>query len=66
VLAVGDALYTDVAGAAGVDIAACWVLGGIHGDALADGSGRYDLARAEAMAKEEDVAPVATIPRFAW
>jgi len=66
VLAVGDALHTDIAGAAAVDIAACWVLSGIHGDALADGSGRYDLARAEAMAKEEDVAPVATIPRFAW
>ena len=50
VLAVGDALHTDIAGAAAVDIAACWVLGGIHGEALADGSGRYDLARAEAAA----------------
>ena len=66
VLAVGDALHTDIAGAAAVDIAACWVHSGNHGDALTDGSGRYDLARAEAMAKEEDVAPVATIPRFAW
>ena len=39
VLAVGDALHTDIAGAAGVDIAACWVLGGVHGEALADGVG---------------------------
>ena len=30
VLAVGDALRTDIAGAAGVGIDACWVLGGIH------------------------------------
>jgi HAD superfamily hydrolase (TIGR01459 family) len=66
VLAVGDALHTDIAGAAGVDIAACWVLGGIHGEALADAPGYYDLAKAEAMAAEEGVAPVATISRFAW
>ena len=31
VLAVGDSLRTDIAGAAGVDLAACWVLDGIHG-----------------------------------
>jgi HAD superfamily hydrolase (TIGR01459 family) len=66
VLAVGDALHTDIAGAAGVDIAACWVLGGIHGEALVDGSGGYDPARTETLARQEGVAPVATIPRFAW
>jgi HAD superfamily hydrolase (TIGR01459 family) len=66
VLAVGDALHTDIAGAAGVDVAACWVLSGIHGDALADGNGGYDLARAAATAREHGVAPVATVPRFAW
>jgi len=66
VLAVGDALYTDIAGAAGVDIAACWVLGGIHGEALLDGTGSYDLARARALADTEGVAPIATVPRFAW
>ncbi len=66
VLAVGDALHTDIAGAAGVDIAACWVLSGIHGEALLDGNGRYDTARAEAAAAAEGVAPIATIPRFGW
>ncbi|HSZ90453.1 MAG TPA: HAD hydrolase-like protein, partial [Acetobacteraceae bacterium] len=64
--AVGDALHTDIAGAAGVDVAACWVLSGIHGEALVDGSGRYDVARAEVLASEACVAPIATIPRFAW
>ena len=49
-----------------VDIAACWVLGGIHGEALTDGSGRYDLDRAEAAARDEGVTPIATIPRFGW
>jgi HAD superfamily hydrolase (TIGR01459 family) len=66
VLAVGDALHTDIAGAAGVDIAACWVLGGIHGEALADGSGGFDLARAERAAADEGVVPVVTIPHFVW
>ena len=65
VLAVGDALYTDIAGAAGVDIASCWVLSGIHGEALSNGGG-YDLARAERAAQEDGVAPIATIPHFAW
>jgi HAD superfamily hydrolase (TIGR01459 family) len=66
VLAVGDALHTDIAGAEGVDICACWVLSGIHGAALTDGEGRYDLPTAEALAAHEGVAPVATIPRFGW
>ena len=66
VLAVGDALHTDIAGAAGVDIASCWVLSGIHSDVLADGNGGYDTARAEVAAKAEGVAPIATIPRFVW
>jgi HAD superfamily hydrolase (TIGR01459 family) len=65
VLAVGDALHTDIAGADGVDIASCWVLSGIHGDALSNGANGYDLARAERIANEEGVAPIATIPNFA-
>jgi HAD superfamily hydrolase (TIGR01459 family) len=66
VLAVGDALHTDIAGAAGVDIAACWVLSGIHGDGLANGDGSYDHAAAERTAHEANVEPAATIPRFTW
>lgn len=66
VLAVGDSLRTDIAGAAGVDLDACWVLDGIHGAALRDAGGGFDTARAEAMAREAEVRPVATVPRFAW
>jgi HAD superfamily hydrolase (TIGR01459 family) len=66
VLAVGDALHTDIAGAAAVDLASCWVLSGIHGEALATGSGCYDLAKAEAAAHAAGVAPIATVPRFTW
>jgi len=66
VLAVGDALRTDIAGAAGVDLDACWVLGGLHGANLARPDGSLDTAKAEAEAQEAGLSPVATVPRFAW
>jgi HAD superfamily hydrolase (TIGR01459 family) len=66
VLAVGDALHTDIAGAACVDIAACWVLGGVHGAALRDASGVFDRTRAEAEARAAGLSPLATLPSFKW
>jgi HAD superfamily hydrolase (TIGR01459 family) len=60
-LAVGDALRTDIAGAQGVGIDACWVLGGIHGEALSG-----DAGRVEAEAQAAGLAPIATLLRFAW
>ncbi|MEI7714081.1 MAG: HAD hydrolase-like protein, partial [Rhodospirillales bacterium] len=66
VLAVGDSLRTDIAGAAGVGIDACWVLDGIHGAALSDGAGGFDPARTDAAAAEAGLSPVASLPRFVW
>lgn len=66
VLAVGDALHTDIAGAAGVGIAACWVLDGIHGEALRVPQGHFDTARAEAEAAAAGLWPLATVSRFSW
>ncbi len=60
-LAVGDSLRTDIAGARAADIDACWVLGGIHGEALA---GNTDRAREEASLA--GLAPVACVPAFTW
>lgn len=60
VLAVGDALRTDIAGAAAAGIAACWVLGGIHA-----GFGG-DPREAEREAAAAGLSPVATVPAFAW
>jgi HAD superfamily hydrolase (TIGR01459 family) len=54
VLAVGDALRTDIAGAATVGLESCWVLDGIH-----------DLAGRPAEA-EAGLAPIATLPNFSW
>lgn len=60
VLAVGDALRTDIAGAASVGIASCWVLGGIHADEL------ISAELVEAAAARAGLAPVAAVPAFRW
>ncbi|GBQ88872.1 hydrolase IIA [Gluconacetobacter johannae DSM 13595] len=61
VLAVGDALATDMRGARGAGVDGCWVLGGIHQEMIGDDA---DLARAEARAA--GLTPVATVPGFRW
>lgn len=59
VLAVGDALRTDIAGAAAAGLDACWVLGGLHGAHLGGDDGAAEAARA-------GLRPLATLPAFAW
>lgn len=61
VLAVGDALRTDIAGAAAAGLASCWVLGGLHGEHL--GEDREAIA-AEAAAS--GLAPIAAIRHLVW
>ena len=59
VLAVGDALRTDIAGAAAVGLDACWVLGGLHGAHLEGDGGGEEAARA-------GLHPLASLPSFRW
>ena len=61
VLAVGDALRTDMAGAAAVGLDALWVLGGLHGDHVGE-----DMERVEAEAAAAGLDPMATVPHFVW
>jgi HAD superfamily hydrolase (TIGR01459 family) len=61
VLAVGDALRTDIAGATGVGLDSCWVLGGIHADEL-----KGDPAAARDAARRAGLDPVAAVPAFTW
>jgi HAD superfamily hydrolase (TIGR01459 family) len=60
-LAVGDALRTDIAGAQAAGVDSCWVLGGIHGEALGT-----DAAAVRDEAKRAGLAPVACVPGFTW
>lgn len=60
VLAVGDALRTDIAGAAAIGVDACWVLGGLHG------AHRGGTAAIEMEAAAAGLRPIASIPHFVW
>ncbi len=60
VLAVGDSLHTDVAGAAGSGLDSLWVLDGIHGRETTDEDAVLRLAG------ERGLRPTAAIRRLAW
>lgn len=69
VLALGDALATDMRGAKTAGIDGCWVLGGIHqemlGGSWAEGRNPdHDLAVAEVTAA--GLSPVACVPSLRW
>lgn len=61
ILAVGDGLQTDIAGARAAGLAAAWVLGGIHGERL-----RGDVGAAEQAAAAAGLSPIASLPAFVW
>lgn len=67
ILAVGDSLRTDVAGAAGVGVDALLVLGGIHAEELAGGAdSRADPAKLAAACGKAGLWPTYAIPAFTW
>ncbi|NHN83330.1 TIGR01459 family HAD-type hydrolase [Acetobacter musti] len=61
VIGVGDALATDIRGAAAAGVAGLWVLGGIHREKLGD-----DPVLAQEEADGAGLSPVATVPLFRW
>ena len=60
ILAVGDTPRTDLAGAAAVGIASCWVLGGIHAADFPTPEAAAAHARAAGFA------PRAMVQSFSW
>jgi HAD superfamily hydrolase (TIGR01459 family) len=65
VLAIGDSVRTDLAGAARAGIDCLFVTGGIHAEEL---GGRHapDLGALALMFAEAGVAPTAVMPRLVW
>lgn len=61
ILAIGDALETDIRGAAGVGVDSAWILGGIHQEMIGN-----DATLATEEAKGAGLWPVAALPRFVW
>ncbi|MBV8870858.1 MAG: HAD hydrolase-like protein, partial [Acetobacteraceae bacterium] len=66
VLAVGDSLRTDIAGAMGAEIDACWVLDGLHSEALGSTGKPFNRELVEREVDGAGVKPVATIKRLSW
>jgi HAD superfamily hydrolase (TIGR01459 family) len=67
ILAVGDSLRTDIAGAAGAGIDSLLIAGGIHAEEFGTPGGRHpDLARVEAALRESGYDPVGVAWSFCW
>ncbi len=67
ILAVGDSLRTDIAGAAAVGIRSILVTGGLHGEEFAGGAGGApDAHRLAATCAREGHFPGGAIPAFVW
>jgi ribonucleotide monophosphatase NagD (HAD superfamily) len=67
ILAVGDSLRTDIAGAEAAGIDAVLVIGGIHGDELTTVAGAApDGNRIAELCARAGHRPVAAIPTFVW
>jgi HAD superfamily hydrolase (TIGR01459 family) len=67
ILAVGDSLRTDIAGARGAGIDSVWIVGGIHAEELGLEPGELpDRARVGAALAASGEAPVAVASGFRW
>ena len=67
VLAIGDSLRTDIAGAAACGLDSLLICGGIHAASLGvEGLGEPDSARLEALCAEVGVRPSAACAAFRW
>lgn len=66
VLAIGDALATDVAGATRAGLDTLLVTRGIHRDELHPGGGALDRDALQRLIRQHQVAPMATLPDLAW
>ena len=67
ILAVGDSLRTDIAGAAGAGIDSLLIAGGIHAEEFGTNGGRIpDLGRVEAALRESSYSPLGVAWSFCW
>jgi HAD superfamily hydrolase (TIGR01459 family) len=67
ILAVGDSLRTDIAGAAGAGIDSVLIVGGIHAREFGAASGQStDFERIERALREGSYRPIGIAPTFCW
>jgi HAD superfamily hydrolase (TIGR01459 family) len=66
ILAIGDSLRTDIAGAAAAGIDSLLVIGGVHAAEFTAADGSPDPSRIAAALAESGANPVAAAARFVW
>ncbi len=67
ILAVGDSLRTDIAGAAGAGLDSLFIVGGIHAEEFGAATGGMpDLERIDAALRERSYHPVGVAMSFRW
>ncbi len=67
IVAVGDSLRTDIAGASGAAIDGIFITGGVQGEELgADAGGNVDPARLAAFCDAAGERPTVALPAFRW
>jgi HAD superfamily hydrolase (TIGR01459 family) len=66
VLAIGDAIRTDVVGAAGFGVDCVFLSAGIHAEELHGADGRLDAGRLEAFMSAQRHRPMATMRHLTW
>jgi HAD superfamily hydrolase (TIGR01459 family) len=66
ILAIGDSLRTDIAGAAAAGIASLLIAGGIHAAEFGAGAGELDPGRVAAALATAGLEPIGVAARFAW
>jgi HAD superfamily hydrolase (TIGR01459 family) len=65
ILAIGDSLRTDIAGAGNAGIDSLLIAGGVHAAEFAAEDG-LDMARIEAAINQSGTHPIGVAPRFLW
>ena len=65
ILAIGDSLRTDIAGAAGAGIDSLLIAGGIHAAEFGNGDA-IDLDRVAAAIEKSGTQPIGVMARFVW
>jgi HAD superfamily hydrolase (TIGR01459 family) len=66
ILAIGDAIRTDVIGAAGFGVDCLFLSAGIHAAELHDGDGKLDPARLDIFLSSQARTPMATMRELRW
>ena len=66
ILAIGDALRTDIMGAQTMGVDSLWILGGIHAESLQLDQPQGLEQRVAQQCQQAGLSPIAALPKFIW